>query len=538
MTIRPALPKSLTLRPRRAALMLGTVAMMAMASVASAESVTWVRSLDAASLDVHSRNEGVTITLLKHLYEPLVERANDGSLLPRLATDWQMLPDDPAVWQFKIREGVTFHDGTPLTAADVVFSLQRAQDEGSGFRSYLSSVAEITAPDDYTVNVRLVGVSPIFPTNLTPIMIMSADWAAANDSLTPQAAGSTDVNYATTHENGTGRYQLRSREVDVASHLTAYDAHWSGQIPAVDDITFRVISDPSTRLAALLSGEADFVQDVPVQDVERLRETAGINLVDGPENRIIYFGYDVSSDSLMSSNVDGNPFADARVREAIALAFNRDAIHRVVMRGQSVPAGVAVPPFVDGWTPELDAYAAPDIAGATALLAEAGYPDGFSVHLDCPNDRYLNDEAICIATAGMLGQIGIDVTVAGASMAIVSPKVIGDQSDFFLLGAGVPTFDSAYLFDVLYHSKTGAYGAYNGSRLADPALDARIEALASEVDIDARSAAMTGIWQTLKDEFIVLPVHSQVLSYAMREGLSLPVHPENIPNLADMQVAQ
>lgn len=512
--------------------------LLALSTPASAETLRWVRSADAASLDVHSRNEGTTLAFLKHLYEPLVDRAVDGSLVPLLATSWRMLPDDSRTWEFKIREGVVFHDGSPLTAEDVAFSLERARAQASGMRSFLSGVEEISAVDDHTVHVRLVGTSPIFPTNLTPILIMSKAWSQKHGSEQPQDYTAGSSNYATLNENGTGRYRLVSRDVDVLSVMEHFPDHWSDETPDITQIQYRTITDGATRLAALLSGEVDLVQDVPVQDVERLRSAANIRVVNGPENRIIYFGYDLSSENLKSSNVEGNPFLDARVREAMALATNRDAIRDVVMRGLSIPTGVPVPPFVAGWTAELDAYRQPDIVRAKELMAEAGYENGFSVQLDCPNDRYVNDEAICLALTGMLAQINIKIDLHSASRNIIFPKVQADESDFFLFGAGVPTFDSAYLFDVLYHSKEGPYGAYNGSKLKDDAIDARIEALASETDVDKRLQDLVGIWKTIKDDYLVLPIHNQTLSYAMNDRFDIAVHPEDMPNMGSLKVVK
>src|SRR5690606_18427875 len=253
-----------------------------------------------------------------------------------------------------------------------------------------------------------------------------------------QDFGAGEDNYAVRNANGTGPYMLTSREPDVRSVLTRFDGHWDEQ-PAVSEIIYLPIKEAATRVAALLSGEVDIVQDVPVQDIERLSGTAGFKVETGPENRIIYLGYKSGDEPLKSSNVkDKNPFNDPRVREAMELAIDREAIKRVIMRGNSIPAGVAMPPFVNGWTEELDAFPAPDVAKAKALLAEAGYPDGFSVTLDTPNDRYVNDEAISQAVVGMLGQIGIKVTLASRPIAQHSPLILNSDTDFYLLGWGVP----------------------------------------------------------------------------------------------------
>jgi peptide/nickel transport system substrate-binding protein len=281
------------------------------------------------------------------------------------------------------------------------------------------------------------------------------------------------------------------------------------------------------------------VQDVPVQDIERLSGTDGIKVETGPENRVIYFGYKFGDAPLKSSNVtDKNPFNDPKVREAMELALDREAIKRVVMRGQSIPTGVANPPFVNGWTPELDAFPAPDIEKAKALLAEAGYPNGFTVTLDTPNNRYVNDEAISQAYVGMLGQIGIQVTLASRPIAQHSPLIVNGETDFYLLGWGVPTFDSAYVFNDLVHTKTGNYGAYNPGGYSNPEIDAKIESLGTETDVEKRDATIAEIWEVVKADRVLMPVHNQVLAYAMKSNINLAVHPENQPRMYNVTLGE
>ena len=503
-----------------------------LAGVANAETVRWARSSDALTLDPHSQNQGVTHTLAHHIYETLLDRDVEGTLQARLATDWYIKEGDDTVWVFELREGVTFHDGSEFTADDVVFSLDRARSEGSNMKQLHAEVESITAVDDYTVEVQMVGPSPLYPNNVTNTFIMDRDWSEANDVVEVQDFAAGESNYAVLNTNGTGPYVLTSREVDVETVLTAYEDHWAEEAPAVTEIVYLPIADNATRVAALLSGDVDIVQDVPVQDIERLSSQDGFKVETGPENRVIYFGYKFGDEPLASSNItDSNPFNSPLVREAMELALDRDAIQQVVMRGQSIPTGVANPPFVDGWTEELDAYPAPDVERARELLAEAGYPDGFSVTLDTPNNRYVNDEAISTAYVGMLGQIGIDVTLASRPVAEHSPIILANETDFYLLGWGVPTFDSAYVFNDLVHSKTDTLGTYNIGLYSNPELDEKIVSLGTETDLEARAATVAEIWEVVKADRVLLPVHNQVLAYAMRDDITLPVHPENQPNM-------
>lgn len=516
---------------RKLLLTASVLALGVLAVPAAAETVRWARASDALTLDPHSQNQGVTHNFNHHIYETLVNRDVEGNLIPRLATQWYIKADDPNVWVFKLREGVKFHGGEDFTAEDVVFSLNRARSDKSNMRQLHADVAEVIAVDDLTVEVRMSGPSPLYPNNLTNTFIMDKGWSEANNVVEVQDFAAGEDNYAVRNTNGTGPYMLTSREPDVRSVLTRFDGHWDEQ-PAVSEIIYLPIKEAATRVAALLSGEVDIVQDVPVQDIERLSGTAGFKVETGPENRIIYFGYKFGDEPLKSSNVkDKNPFNDPRVREAMELAIDREAIKRVIMRGNSIPAGVAMPPFVNGWTEELDAFPAPDVAKAKALLAEAGYPDGFSVTLDTPNDRYVNDEAISQAVVGMLGQIGIKVTLASRPIAQHSPLILNSDTDFYLLGWGVPTFDSAYIFNDLIHTKDGKYGAYNVGLYSNPELDAKIVSLGTEVDLDKRNQTIAEIWKVVKEDRVLLPIHNQVLAYAMKENINLAVHPENQPLL-------
>ena len=506
-----------------AALMLTTVAV-------DAETLRWARVGDALTMDPHSQNEGPTHTLNHHIYETLVGRAVDGALTPRLATDWGISEDDETVWVFTIREGVKFHDGSDMTVEDVVFSLDRARTTPSGMAALHAAVEEVTAVDDTTVRVRMSGPAPLYVQNLTNTFIMSKAWAEANGVETAPNFAAGEEAYSVRNTNGTGPYMLVERDPEVRTVLQVFEDHWDAA-PEVTEIIYTPISEAATRVAALLSGEVDIVQDVPVQDIARLEQTDGIRVVRGPENRNIFFSYDMASDSLASSNAEGNPFASPEVREAMSLVIDRNAIQQVVMRGESQPSAAPLPPFVNGWTEEMHAFGDPDLARAQELMAEAGYGDGFSVQLDCPNDRYLNDEAICQALVGMLARIGVSVDLNAQTRSLHFPLIENWETDFYLLGWGVPTFDSQYVFDFLVHSREGSYGAFNGSRYSNPELDAKIEALATMTDLEERDALIAEIWDEVMEERIFLNVHNQVLAYAMRDDINLDVHPENQPRM-------
>jgi peptide/nickel transport system substrate-binding protein len=330
--------------------------------------------------------------------------------------------------------------GGAFTAEDVVFSLNRAMTETSNFKELADRRDRGARGDDYTVELVTDGPNPLLPNNLTNIMMLDAGWAAENGAEAVQDYAAGEDTFAARNTNGTGPYVLESREADVRTVLSARtpttgasgNSRWRAT-----EIIFTPIQNPATRVAALLTGEVDFIQDVPVQDLERVTEADGIGLATAPQNRVIFFGMNVGDDDLTLDSVEGaNPFADLRVRQAMDIAINREAIQQVVMRGQSQPAGVIAPPPINGWTAELDAYPAYDVEAANALMEEAGYGDGFSIQLDCPNDRYINDEAICQAAVGMLAQIGIDREPVGPAARAALPADRQPGDGFLPAGLG------------------------------------------------------------------------------------------------------
>jgi peptide/nickel transport system substrate-binding protein len=511
-----------------AALMAGTM----LATAADAKTLRWARSQDATTLDPHSGNTGPNHTLLHNIYEPLVIRGFDGKLQGALATEWRVLPNDPTVWEFKLRPGVKFHNGNAFTADDVVFTMNRARQPTADMRSLLTSVDTVSKVDDLTVQFKTKGPNALLVNNLTNLFIMDKEWSEANNATQVQDLKAKVENFATRNAVGTGPFSLVSREPDVRTVMKVNADHWAKGQHGFTEIVYRPIKEAATRVAALLSGEVDFVQDVPVQDVARLQTTPGIKVNAGPENRSIFFGMNQGLPELKSSDVKGkNPFADVKVRQALNMAINREAIQRVTMRGQSEPIGMIGTRFINGYTKELDTWPKVDVAAAKKLLADAGYPNGFSVNLHCTNDRYVNDEGICQAVVGMLGQIGVKATLVAQSLSIHFPGIQRGEYDFFLLGWGIPTFDSHYVFHDLYHTKGPAGGTWNGTGYSKPALDAKIASLNSEVDVAKRNATIAEIWKEAQADTVYLPVHLQFIAYAMREGFDIPSDVENNPKM-------
>ena len=516
-------------------------ALAATSAAASAETLRWARAGDSLTMDPHSQNEGPTHALAQQIYEPLISPDMQAKPIPALATSWAVKEGNPNVWVFKLREGVKFHGGEDFTAEDVVFSFNRAKLEGSDMKELIVTVKEVRAVDDYTVEVETDGPNPILPNNLTNLFMMDKGWAEANDSAEPAEFDDGEETFAVRNANGTGAYILESREPDVKTVLKANPNYWGkDEFPlAATEIIYTPIQNAATRVAALLSGEVDLIQDVPVQDLDRVANTDGLIVNNAPQNRTIFFGVNSGAADLENDNVEGkNPFADRRVRQAMNMAIDRDAIKQVVMRGQSAPTGVIIPPFVNGWTEALDAYPKADATAAKALMAEAGYADGFEVTLHCPNDRYINDEAICQAAVGMMGKIGINVNLVAQSKAQHFPLISGKTSDFYLLGWGVPTFDSEYVFNFLVHSTTEDRGSWNGSQFENADLDAKIQSLGSEVNLETRNATIADIWKTVQEETIYLPIHNQVLNWGMTSKFDFPVQPEDQPHFKFLKMSK
>lgn len=498
-----------------------TVSLLAMtaASPALAENVLrWTSQGDALTMDPHSQNEGPTIAMNGQIYESLVTRDADLTLQPELAESWEAGSDG---WTFKLREGVKFHDGAEFTAEDVVFSFERANHEASDYKEQAKNVTSVEVIDDYTVKLMTDGPNPILPNQLTSIYMMDKGWSEANNVTAPQDFKAKEETYAVRNANGTGPFSLVSRAPDELTVLERNAAWWGNDMfPGnIDKIEYRPISNAATRVAALLSGEVDFVLDPPLQDLKRIEAADGLGVKTVAQIRSIFFGMDQGVDKLRSSDVDGNPFKDKRVREAFNLAIDKAAIQRVVMEGLSFPTGMITPPGVLGNTPDNDASYGFDPEKAKSLLTEAGYPDGFSIQLDCPNNRYNNDEKICQAAVAMLAKIGVKVNLDAIPKAQHFPKIQKRESDFYMLGWGVPTLDSHYVFSYLLDGE----GSWNATGYDNARVNEITDAITTEIDIDKRTALIDEAWDLVKADIPYVPIHHQVLAWGISDKVDIAI---------------
>lgn len=506
-------------------ILLAAVAVAVLAApLARAETVfKWANDGDVRALDPYTLDETVQNSFLQNIYEPLVRRSKTLALEPGLATSWKLV--NPTTWEFKIRQGVKWQDGTPFTVDDVLFSIERIKSKTSSTSENVSTVKEVKKVDDDTVDFITTVPDPLLPSELTNVDMLPRAWMTAHDSAEPAIVGKNS-NYALMHAMGTGPYELVSREPDRMTTLKR-NPNWWGKLDGnVDRVQFTVISNAATRVAALLSGEMDMIYSVPPQDMARIAHSSGVKLLITPELRTIYFGFDVSRPQLLHSNVKGkNPFKDLRVREAFAKAIDENAIVRSVMRGQARATWEMMGPGVNGFNPKMNTRPAVDIAGAKKLLAEAGYPNGFEVQLDCPNDRYVSDAQICTAAAAMLAKIGVKVDVYARTKSKFFADVNFPKYDtsMWLIGWTPSTYDAQNVFFSLLgtqNTKTGE-GLFNLGGYSNPELDKLIAEMGPELDPQKRQDMINKAIAIVQHDIPTIPLHQQSIVWAARDDITL-----------------
>src|ERR1700724_4825797 len=429
-------------RPTFLAATIASIAAFAM-SPAAGQTLAYPNQGDLKSLDPYTLKETTTIAHHGHVYEGLTARDKDLKIVPALAESWET--PEPTRWRFHLRKGVKFHNGDPFTADDVIFSADRVRAKGSNFGTNVPADAKFIKVDDYTVDVKLDSPNPILISQWDGWYIMDKKWCEEHNAVAPTPASATTPSYASLNENGTGPFFIESHQPGVKTVFKANPNWWRKPEHNLKEIIFTPIASDATRVAALLSGEVDVIEPVPIQDIARVDSSPNAQVMKGPELRTIFLGMDQARDELLYSNVKGkNPFKDVRVRDAFYKAVDIELIKNRVMRGLSTPSALMVAPQLfslakDFTRPKFD----PD--GAKKLLSDAGYPDGFEVTLDCPNDRYVNDAAICQAVVGMLARIGVKVELLAQPKQQYFAKVLkpgGFKTSFYLLGWTPASSDS------------------------------------------------------------------------------------------------
>jgi len=497
------------------------------ATVADAKTLRWSSQGDYLTADPMAQNELLTNSINGQVYESLVERGKKLEILPALATSWKQ--ESPTVWVFHLRKGVKFHDGSDFTADDVVFSIKRLQGKTSNFRVYGNAVGEPKKIDEYTVQLTTPVPNPVMLEMLAnSLFMMSEKWCKAHNAVNTQDFTNEKEAYTARNANGTGPFMLVSRDPDVKSTFKKNPNWWGlkeGRFDGnVDQIDYTPIKEGNTRMSALLSGQLDFVLDPPVQDMDKLKAEKDLKVYEGRENRVIFLQMDQARDELLYSNVKGkNPFKDERVRKAFYMGIDEDAIVKTVMRGLAVETAILLPnPTAAGIPKSLDKRVKYDPAGAKKLLAEAGYPNGFEVQLDCPNNRYINDEKICIAVAGMLAKVGITIKVNAIPRAQYFPKAQRMDISFCMLGWGGATTDAIFTLQPVLHSRNDkGDGDYNWGNYKDEKFDAMIDSAKGDTDPKHRQETINEAMKYFQDHVYMIPLHLQVIPWVSRSNVSV-----------------
>ena len=507
-----------------------------------AATLRWSNQADALSLDPHSNNETMTLRFLGNVYDPLVTRDQQGNFVPALATGWTIMAPDR--WRFTLRPDVKFEEGQTLTPADVVFSLHRAGLPSSGITSQAAGIARVDVVDDHTIDIVTKGPRPTLLAELSSVYIMNQAWAAAHNAEETANNNQGKTGWTTTHANGTGAYRITERTADTRT-VFARTPDWWGENPGnVTEVVFTPIKNPGTRIAALISGKVDLIQPLPVQDVPRLAESDKLKVLQAPEIRTIYFGLNMSP-NLASGDV--NPMHDRRVREAMYRALDVDGIRRTIMRGFAIPTALFVPKGVNGYDAALDVRYPFDVEKAKALMAEAGVPNGFAVRLECPNDRYVNDEQICTAAAAMWARIGINVTVRAQTRAIYQPLIMNNRVDMFLQGWSPNSWDAYEAF--FYNLSTrfdekpevvlgAGQGLFNIGRYSNPDVDALLLKISSSMDPPARQALISQVHQAYIRDIPSIHVHQQEIVWGAAKTVTATPAPDDSVTFRWISVAE
>lgn len=485
-----------------------------------AATLRFAEAQEINSMDPHAARDDFALSLLANVYEGLVRWNRDLQLEPALAESWQV-SDDGLTWRFVLRQGVTFHNGNPFTADDVVFSYVRAGSPGSPFAGLLAPVASVTKVDDHTVEVVVRQKYPVLLNDFAGWYILDKEWHEANGAEKPLDLTSNTGGVLTTQGIGTGPFKLKSREPDVRSVFEANPTWWDKPEHNITEIVYTPIKNNATRVAALLSGEVDFIRNVPPADVARIESTPGMQIMRAPHLRNIFFGMDQMSPALEGSGVDGNPLANVRVRKAIYQAIDIEGIKRSVMRGNSRPTAVPLAPELPFYDQSLDERFPFDPEAAKTLLAEAGYADGFTLPMDCPAGAFINDEQICQAVVGMLARVGITAQLELHPPVVYDTGLPAGDYAFYMLGwAGLPTIDPHNIMTATFHTPNGDLGAWNPNGFSDARVDELIPLIGAELDPGKRQALISEAVRIHRDKVGKIMLHQQFLTWGMREGVS------------------
>jgi peptide/nickel transport system substrate-binding protein len=497
----------------------GLLATLTLAALCSqAQTVTVGLAADITSADPHYHLVWSNMNVSEHVFNRLIERNDQARMLPGLALSWRALDD--TTWEFKLRPNVTFHDGSPFTADDVVFSIERVasiKDSPGSFTIYTKAITGMTVVDPLTVRFKTAAAHPLLPAEMTSIAIVSKK-AASGATTADFNSGKAAI--------GTGPYKLVRYARGDRIEMTRNDAYW-GKKPQVQNLVFKILPNDAARVAALLSNDVQIIEALPVADLKRLTGNADVSVIQRASSRVIYLNVDSGRDqSPFVTDKDGkplaaNPLKDVRVRKALSKAIDRDLIRSRVMEGASRPTAQLMIPGLSGYSEALKAEPV-DIEGAKKLLADAGYPNGFSLTLHGPNNRYVQDDQILQTVAQMLSRVGITAKVDAQPAAMFFPKQNKGEYSLSLTGWGSGTFEASSPLRALIATpdKDKGLGTFNSGRYSNAKVDELIDKATRTINDAEREALLQQATEAAMADQALIPLHHQVNLWAARKPLS------------------
>lgn len=496
--------------------------LLALPSPAFPHELRWAAQAEVQTLDPHAQNHPQTQAVLQHVYESLTRYTPHLQLEPALASSWEML--SPLAWRFHIRRGVRFHDGSPLTAEDVIFSLERIQEANSPLSAQFTSIRSVRAAGDFLIEIILDKPAPLLPRHLADARIMSKRWAISNKAAKAQNLKNREESFSARHANGTGPFRVESWTAGQALRLERNPQWWdTGGFPGnLQGFSYQAIASDEARSRALQRGEVDLVTDLPAQRIPAMQDRSRLKVATDIAQRTLLIGMDQGSARLQHGDAgERNPFRDQRVRRAMSLAVDMRTLYRIT-RGMYRPAGTIIAPGVNGWSPELDQRPPRNLRLARQLMSKAGYAKGFSVTLDCPNNRYAYDQEICKALVPMWARIGIRLRINSQPFASLVPRLETLDSSLWMIGWGSPDNDALHnLLSLAYTRSEKVDGAYNAARISDPQLDRLIDAARFENQPDRRLTLLQQALQIVKDQYYYLPLRHATRSWVMNRRTQL-----------------
>jgi peptide/nickel transport system substrate-binding protein len=488
-----------------------------LASGANARDVSVGLQSPVTSMDPHYHNLSPNNSLLIHIYEPLVYRDANMKLKPALAVSWKALDD--LTWEFKLRRNVKFHDGSPFTAEDVVATYKRVPNvpnSPSSMATFVKPIVETRIVDPYTIIFKTAVPHVLMPSDLAAVDIIpkaAAEKAATEDFNSGKAA------------IGTGPYKFVEFIPNQRIVLKANYAYWGGEEPW-DTVTFKMLSNPAARVAALLSGDVQLIETVPTSDIARLAADRNFSLADKVSNRVIYVHLNQWSDKSApfvtakdGKPLDRNPFRDARVRKALSIAINRDAIVDRIMEKKAIAAAQLLDNAFFGTSRKLKP-AKYDPEGAKKLLAEAGYPNGFALTIHGPNNRYINDDKVAQAIAQFYSRAGIDAKVETMPSSVYFTRATKGDFGYMLLGWGTESGEQGSALRSLLATRDPdkGMGVNNRGRYSNPVFDKQLTEALYTMDDKKREAMIQQAAETVMNDTGLIPIHFEVSTWATAKG--------------------